>query len=228
VNEEQSVHHEDQDRDHLLDHEYDGIQEYDNPLPRWWLALFWLTVVVTPLYILYFHFGSGMLALERYDQEMIAYYDKQAEQLAALGEISEATLVDLMDDQSMMNGGKKIFQSKCATCHGMFGEGGIGPNLTDQHWLHGAQLEDIYRTVRDGVTEKGMLAWERQLRPAELLAVSSYAGSLLGTDPPNAKEPQGQQVARLAPAEMEGSASEAAETTADPADGEAEAEPANP
>ena len=191
------------EQDHLLDHSYDGIQEYDNPLPRWWLAIFWATIIFSPLYILYFHFGGGMLATERYDQEMIAFYDKQAEQLLALGEISEGTLVDLMADTSMMNGGKKIFQAKCATCHGMFGEGGIGPNLADGYWLHGSQLMDVYRTVRDGVPAKGMLAWERQLRPAELMAVSAYVGTLLDSDPPNPKEPQGQAVARLAPVETE-------------------------
>jgi cytochrome c oxidase cbb3-type subunit 3 len=209
------------DADHLLDHAYDGIQEYDNPLPRWWLALFWATIIFTPLYILYFHFGGGMLAKERYDQEMIAFYDKQAEQLLALGEISEGTLVDLMADASMMNGGKKIFQAKCATCHGMFGEGGIGPNLTDDYWIHGGQLMDVYATVRDGVTAKGMLAWERQLRPAELMAVSSYVGTLLGTDPPNAKAPQGDQQVRQAPAPAEetevASETEAAEAEAEPA-----------
>lgn len=188
------------DQDHLLDHNYDGIQEYDNPLPRWWLAIFWATIIFTPLYILYFHFGGGMLAQERYDQEMIAFYDKQAEELLALGEIREITLVDLMADPSMMNGGKKIFQAKCATCHGIFGEGGIGPNLTDDYWLHGGQLMDVYRTVREGVPAKGMLAWDRQLRPAELMAVSAYVGTLLGTDPPNAKAAQGERILRQAPA----------------------------
>ena len=191
------------EQDHILDHAYDGIQEYDNPLPRWWLTIFWLTIVFTPLYILYFHFGGGMLATERYDQAMIAFYDKQAEQLLALGEITENTLVDLMADPSMMNGGKKIFQAKCATCHGMFGEGGIGPNLTDEYWLHGTQLLDIYATVRDGVPAKGMLAWERQLRPAELMAVRSYVGALLGSEPPNGKEAQGDRSVRLAPAPVE-------------------------
>ena len=187
------------EEDHILDHSYDGIQEYDNPLPRWWLGLFWITIVFTPLYILYFHFGGGMLSTERYDEEMIAFYDKQAEQLLALGEVSEGTLVDLISDPSMMNGGEKIFRSKCATCHGMFGEGGIGPNLTDEYWLHGGQLMDIYRTVNEGVPSKGMLAWERQLRPAELLAVSSYVGTLLGNEIPNAKPPQGDHFVRQAP-----------------------------
>jgi cytochrome c oxidase cbb3-type subunit 3 len=209
------------DADHLLDHAYDGIQEYDNPLPRWWLALFWATIIFTPLYILYFHFGGGMLAKERYDQEMIAFYDKQAEQLLALGEISEGTLVDLMADASMMNGGKKIFQAKCATCHGVFGEGGIGPNLTDDYWLHGGQLMDVYKTVRDGVPAKGMLAWERQLRPAELMAVSSYVGTMLGSEPPNPKAPQGDQQVRQAPAPVDET-----EVASDPEAAETEAEPA--
>jgi cytochrome c oxidase cbb3-type subunit 3 len=197
--------------DHLLEHAYDGIQEYDNPLPRWWLAIFWATIVFAPLYILFFHFGPGMLDIERYDRAVMLATEQQMAAILAMGEIDEAMLVSLMDDESMMNGGKKIYTSKCATCHGMFGEGGIGPNLTDTYWLHGAQLMDVYRTVREGVPTKGMLAWERQLRPAELLAVSAWVGGLLGTEPPNAKPPQGEQVARKAP--------EAATAAAAPADG---------
>ena len=185
--------------DHLLEHLYDGIQEYDNPLPRWWLAIFWATIIFTPLYILFFHFGPGMLEIERYDEAMMIAAEKQMAAILAMGEIDESMLVNLMDDPSMMNGGKKVFVAKCATCHGMFGEGGIGPNLTDDYWLHGPQLMDIYRTVVEGVPAKGMLAWERLLRPAEILAVSAHVGSLLGTDPPNGKPPQGEQVARVAP-----------------------------
>lgn len=185
--------------EHLLEHSYDGIQEYDNPLPRWWLAIFWACIIFTPLYILFFHFGPGMLEIDRYDRAMMLAAEQQMAEILAMGEISENTLVGLMDDPSMMNGGRKVFVAKCATCHGMFGEGGIGPNLADDYWLHGAQLMDVYRTVREGVPSKGMLAWERQLRPAELLAVSAHVGSLLGSDPPNAKAPQGDQVERLAP-----------------------------
>jgi cytochrome c oxidase cbb3-type subunit 3 len=200
--------------DQLLDHSYDGIQEYDNPLPRWWVVLFWVTVAVAPLYILYFHFGPGMLAIERYDATMIAFYDKQAKELLALGEVTESTLASLMDDASMMNGGKKIFQTKCSPCHGMFGEGAIGPNLSDSYWLHGPQLTDIYRTVRDGVTDKGMLSWERQLRPAELLAVAAYVGSLLGSNPPNPKAPQGTLAERLPPPDAAASAAPAGQVAA--------------
>jgi cytochrome c oxidase cbb3-type subunit 3 len=187
------------DQDHLLDHSYDGIQEYDNPLPGWWLAIFWATIIFSPLYILFFHFGPGLLEIDRYDRAMMIATERQMAEILAMGEISENTLVDLMDDPSMMNGGRKIFTAKCATCHGMFGEGSIGPNLTDEFWLHGGQLMDVYRTVREGVPAKGMLAWERQLRPAELLAVSAHVGGLLGSDPPNAKAPQGEEAIRIAP-----------------------------
>lgn len=201
MNENRNTDTRDDDR-YLLEHSYDGIEEYDNPLPRWWVALFWVTIVFTPLYILYYHFGPGPLVIDRYDAEMVAFYDTQAEKLLALGEIDEHLLVGLMDDPSMVGGGKKIFQGKCATCHGMFAEGGIGPNLADGHWLHGPQLEDIYRTVRDGVAEKGMLAWERQLRPAELLAVTAYVGSVVGSAPPNPKPPQGVEAVRQPPPEQ--------------------------
>lgn len=179
------------EQDYLLDHEYDGIQEYDNPLPRWWVLLFWATILFSAFYVIYFHFGPGTLEIDRYDAEMVAFYDKQAAELLAMGEIDDQLLAGLMDDAAMMKGAKKVFQGKCASCHGMLGEGGIGPNLTDRYWIHGGRLEDIYNTVSEGVPTKGMLAWKRQLRPAELLAVSSYVGTLLDTDPPNAKAAQG-------------------------------------
>jgi cytochrome c oxidase cbb3-type subunit 3 len=150
--------------------------------------------------------------------------ERQMAAILAMGEITESTLAGLYDDPSMMAGGKKIFVAKCATCHGMFGEGGIGPNLADDYWLHGAQLMDVYRTVREGVPAKGMVAWERQLRPAELLAVSAHVGSLLGSEPPNAKEPQGDQVARVPPdpsAESSEQAHEDQPTDADPTEADA-------
>ena len=130
-------HHHDPQEDHLLEHSYDGIQEYDNPLPRWWVVLFWITIVITPLYILYYHFGPGPLAHDRYDAAMVAFYDKQAEELLAMGEITEATLVGLTGDQSMMNSGEKIFQGKCATCH----KGGTLPFV---HEIEGEILDKAY------------------------------------------------------------------------------------
>ncbi len=178
-------------QDHLLDHEYDGIQEYDNPLPRWWVLLFWATILFSPLYIVFYHFGPGELEIDRYDAAMVSFYDQQATELLAMGEVSDQLLAGLQGDAAMMKGAKKVFQNKCAACHGMLGEGGIGPNLTDPYWLHGGRLEQVYTVVSEGVPSKGMLSWKRQLRPAELLAVSSFVGTLAGSEPPNPKAPQG-------------------------------------
>jgi len=178
--------------DRVLDHEYDGIEEYDNPLPRWWVSLFWITIVFSALYFVYFHFGEGKLPIEAYNEDMIAYYDLQAQQLLALGEIKESTLLDLAKDESMMAGGAQLFQTKCAQCHGSRAEGGIGPNLTDDYWLHGERLTNIYRTITEGVPSKGMLAWKNQLGPAEILSLASYVGTLRGSNPPGAKAPQGE------------------------------------
>lgn len=195
--------------DQLLDHSYDGIQEYDNPLPRWWVWIFWASILFAPLYITYYHFGPGMLAIDSYDQAMVAFFDNQAKELLAMGQIDNALLDGLQDDAAMMKGAKKIFQSKCASCHGIFGEGGIGPNLTDNYWIHGGLPTDIYTTVSDGVPSKGMLAWKRSLRPAELLAVSAFVGTLLGSDPPNSKEAQGKEFIReTAPIEDVGNATD--------------------
>ena len=177
--------------DQLLDHNYDGIQEYDNPLPTWWVTMFWISIVFAVFYAVYFHFGHGKLAVEAYNEDMVAFYELQAEQLLAMGKIKESTLLDLMEDDSMMATGASLFATKCAQCHGNKGEGNIGPNLTDEYWLHGGKLTDIYYTVTEGVPSKGMLAWKNQLGPAEILSVSAFVGSLRGSSPSPAKEPQG-------------------------------------
>jgi cytochrome c oxidase cbb3-type subunit 3 len=183
---------EQQPEDRVLGHDYDGIEEYDNPLPRWWVTLFWITIVFSALYFVYFHFGEGKLPIEAYNEDMIAFYELQAQQLLALGEIKESTLLDLAQDDSMMAGGAQLFQAKCAQCHGSHAEGGIGPNLTDDYWLHGGRLTNIYRTITEGVPSKGMLAWKNQLRPAEILSLASYVGTLRGSNPAGAKAPQGE------------------------------------
>ncbi len=177
--------------DRLLDHEYDGIQEYDNPLPRWWVAIFWACIIFAPVYVLFYHFGPGLLAHESYDKVMGAFYERQAKELAALGEVTDETLLTVRANPAMMTGAQKIFRVKCSPCHGVFGEGNIGPNLTDHFWIHGGRPTDIYRTVTEGVPAKGMLAWKNQLPPAQLMAVAGYVMTLQGTSPPNQKAPQG-------------------------------------
>lgn len=179
------------DEDRLLDHNYDGIQEYDNPMPRWWLYIFWATIIFSPFYYLYYHGMEGRSIHDRYNADMLALFEKQAAELLAMGPIKEATLADMQSDSAMMSAASQVFTSKCAQCHQNDGGGGIGPNLTDSYWIHGGRLTDIYDTVYNGVPEKGMLSWKNSLPLSDILAVSAYVGTLRGTSPSQPKGPQG-------------------------------------
>ena len=179
------------DEERLLDHNYDGIQEYDNPMPRWWLYIFWATILFAPFYLLYYHGKDGRSIWDQYNTDMLAFFDMQAQELLAMGPIQETTLHGIQQDASKMAAAAQVYSARCVQCHGAKGEGNIGPNLTDEYWLHGGNLTDIYGTVMEGVPAKGMLAWKKQLPLGDILAVSAYVGSMRGTAPPNAKTPQG-------------------------------------
>jgi len=177
--------------DKLLDHDYDGIKEYDNPLPRWWVAIFWITIVVAPFYILFYHMGPGTSVEQEYNAGMMELYDRQAKELMNLGPITDETIVKLAADNGMMSGARALFQAKCSPCHGALGEGIIGPNLTDEFWIHGGHPTEIHRTIAEGVPARGMQSWKSQLRSVEVLALAGYVTTLKGTNPPNAKPPEG-------------------------------------
>jgi cytochrome c oxidase cbb3-type subunit 3 len=136
---------------------------------------------------------------ERRAHDALVVLDQRARELIAADRVNEAMLVELMADPDLMHAGEAVFRRDCAVCHGDHGEGDIGPNLTDEFWLHGPQLTDMYDIVRLGRPTHGMRAWEGKLRPAELLAVTAYAASLLGSDPANGKEPQGKTAVRKPP-----------------------------
>jgi cytochrome c oxidase cbb3-type subunit 3 len=174
-----------------LDHEYDGIREYDNPLPGWWVFLFWATIVYSLFYATYYHFGNGPTVLAEYDANMLAIAELQSKEALSAGPVTDATLLGFVSNQGMMLGARQLYMSKCAVCHGAAGEGKIGPNLTDDFWLHGSRPTQIHHTLVEGVTEKGMIAWKTQLRPGEIAALAAYVTTLHGTNPPNPKPPQG-------------------------------------
>jgi cytochrome c oxidase cbb3-type subunit 3 len=181
------------DRDRLLAHDYDGIEEYDNPLPSWWSWLFVATIVFSVGYYLYYQIGPGPSLIAHYEQEMREYAQQQAKLAPPAGAagVSEVTLRALMKDAKAMAAGKEMFAVRCVPCHGPQGQGIIGPNLTDDYWLHGRTLLDIRRTIHDGIPDKGMIPWKDQLRPAEIDAMTAYVATLYGTKPPNPKPPQG-------------------------------------
>lgn len=188
-------------RDELLDHDADGIHEFDNALPRWWLYGFYFTIAFAVAYMLNYHVLAtplvgkpGMIA--EYQAEVLA-----AEALAAArGPAPAATAVATvaLTDAASLEKGKAIFEGPdnvCSSCHRPDLGGLVGPNLTDDYWVHGGRPSEVYRTITEGVPEKGMVPWKTQLSPDEIAAVTAYIGTLRGTTPPNPKPPEGQKVA---------------------------------
>ena len=177
------------DEDRLLEHEYDGIREYDNPLPRWWLWIFYATIVFVPLYyVLPGRLGENGGNVAEYDAEVAAYKSGQP---AAPPTISSEALLALSKDREALEEGREVYARNCVACHGADGGGVIGPNLTDDAWIHGGAPSAIHYTVVVGVLAKGMPGWERLLKPEELDQVVAYVISLQGTKPATPKAPEG-------------------------------------
>lgn len=175
----------------LLDHDADGIRELDNQLPRWWVWLFNLTIFFAGAYLLYYHvFDYGALQAEEWRLEM-----------KAGDEIKQATLErfekEMMTmapstDAAVLKDGEQVFKVYCLACHREDGGGVVGPNLTDDYWIHGGEFQDNLRIISNGVPEKGMLTWKNQLNPKQIYAVASHIYTLRGTNPPNPKAPENQ------------------------------------
>ncbi len=179
----------------VLDHEYDGIQEFDNPLPSWWLTTFYGTILFAFLYVGYYHFGPGTAPIEQLAQDLeeMRAVEKAAEKQDPGPD--ENALLAIFADPTRQKSGQHVFAEKCATCHGAEGGGLIGPNLTDNYWLHGkGNLTDLAHIVSDGVPEKGMPPWKTMLKKDEIYSVIAYVKNLKGTRPANAKAPQGTEI----------------------------------
>ncbi|APR76674.1 Cytochrome c oxidase subunit CcoP [Minicystis rosea] len=177
-------------------HEYDGIQEQDNDLPRWWLWCFYATIVFSIGYWFHYQtFGVGIGPMAAHDAEDAALRAAEAEQIKKSGAVSAAMLLTLSKDPATVAEGKSIFTSTCASCHASNGGGGIGPNLTDDAWLHGGAPDHIYKTIKDGFPSKGMAAWGPVLGEARVRAAAAYVVSIKGTNVAGGKAPQGEKEA---------------------------------
>lgn len=174
--------------DQVRPHVHDGIAEYDNPLPRWWLYGFYATIVFAIAYLSYFHIGEGRSLNDELERDLALTKELEQKSAAATGDDLGAKL----KDPAVIAAGKDAFATNCSPCHGAAGEGKIGPNLTDKYWLHGGRPEDIVRTIADGALEKGMPAWKPVLGPTKMVELAAYIMTLQGTNPPGAKEPQGE------------------------------------
>jgi len=177
----------------VIDHAYDGIKELDNPTPVWFMGLFYATMVFGVVYLsVYYVFGIGLSQDEEYQQEMTIAEQQRKAYLATQANNVDENTVAIDNSAETLAAGKSIFQQNCVACHGGAGEGGIGPNLTDDYWLHGGNIKNVFKTITHGVPDKGMVAWGQQLSPAQIAQVANFVLSIHGTNPPNAKAPQGE------------------------------------
>ena len=177
----------------MMDHEYDGIRELDNNLPPWWKYMFYVTIIFAVIYLIRFHVtGDGPSSEEEYIAMMEEAAEMKAEMMATATNLITEENVTYLIDAPTLEKGAAIYTGNCATCHGQLGEGGAGPNLTDEYWIHGGSISNVFSTIKYGVPAKGMIAWESQFTPEQMQTVASYILSLKGTNPPNGKAPQGE------------------------------------
>ncbi len=177
----------------ILDHNYDGIQELDNSLPPWWLYMFYATIIFGVVYLVRFHILNGDNQTVEYEKEVtMAKRELEAFRAASKDAVLDMETLTTLTDESSLNRGKAVFNLNCAACHQKDGGGGIGPNLTDKYWILGGGIKNVFKTIAKGGRDgKGMVAWEKTLKPADVHKVASYVISLQGTTPAKAKEPQG-------------------------------------
>jgi len=180
------------EEDVVLDHEYDGIRELDNALPPWWKYGFYITIGVSIIYFVnYSVLGYGKSPAQEYAVQMArAQIEKENYEANNKDKIDENNVP--MADAAGIAAAKEIFTTKCFACHGKQGEGGAGPNLTDDYWLHKGSLNDIYQSIKHGYPDKGMQAWSTVYTPKEISFLASYIKTIHGTNPANAKAPQGE------------------------------------
>jgi cytochrome c oxidase cbb3-type subunit III len=177
--------------DELRGHAYDGIEEYDNRLPNWWLFILYGTCIFAIGYWLVFHtFQLVDLPLARYDKEMVAATEAQLARMAEAG-LSDESLALMATVPETVDRGRELFVTYCVVCHLDQGQGLVGPNLTDPNWIHGGTPMDIMGTITNGVTEKGMAAWGSQLGPKRVMDLTAFVLSIKNTNVPG-KAPEGE------------------------------------
>ncbi|MEJ6981236.1 cbb3-type cytochrome c oxidase N-terminal domain-containing protein [Pedobacter sp. P351] len=183
-----------EEKDILIEHDFDGITELDNPTPAWFMWLFYATIVIAVGYMLHYHvFEWGQLQDEEYATEIREAEAEKKAYLAKSANLIDENTVKENSDAAVISSGQAIFNTNCVACHGDKGQGVVGPNLTDNYWLHGAKINDVFKSIKYGIPEKGMISWEKTLSPKQIAEVANFINSLKGSNPPNAKAPQGEK-----------------------------------
>lgn len=182
-----------------LEHEYDGIKELDNVLPPWWVYLFYSTVIFGVIYLGKYHLFGGENQYQELDKELAIAQKEIEEYKKTAPDLLTADQVVLVTEPADIAAGKALFDSNCVACHRADGGGGIGPNLTDEYWILGGDVKDIFNTIMEGGRDgKGMVAWKQQIKPTDIQKIASFILTLQGTNPADAKAPEGDKVAPVA------------------------------
>jgi len=186
----------------LLDHEADGIRELDNKLPRWWVWLFYLTIIFSVIYMGYYHlFAKEKTSAAEYEVERAAGEKIKNATMAKF----EATIgaLEASKDEKVINAGRQTYTTLCLPCHRADGGGLVGPNFCDDYWIHGSNFVDNVKVIWHGVPEKGMITWKTVLNPNQIYEVASYIQTFRGTKPVNPKPPENLTPAKTGPSEYE-------------------------
>lgn len=178
-----------------LGHNYDGIRELDNRLPPWWIYGFYITIIFAGIYLWRYHVAhSAPLSKEEYEISMQqAAVAKEAYLAKTKNNVDESN-VKILTDAASLDAAKKTFTTICAACHAADGGGGVGPNLTDDYWLHGGTIQDVFKSIKYGWPDKGMRSWKDDYTPLQIEQLASYVESLHGTKPAAPKDPQGEKL----------------------------------
>jgi len=196
----------------MLDHDYDGIHELDNHLPPWWKWLFYITIVWGFIYLLVYHvFDALPLQDEEYAIVMEDAQIARQAMMALEGNNIDENNVEFSDAADVLANGKAIYDRECVACHAPEGQGLIGPNFTDNYWIHGGSMSDIFKTVKYGVPQKGMISWQSKLTPSDMRDVSSYILTFVGTTPKNPPAPKAREGVEYIPEDQNQTSEEPAE-----------------
>jgi cytochrome c oxidase cbb3-type subunit III len=179
------------EKDIMFEHAYDEIRELDNKIPPWFNYLFYGSIVFGIFYMINYHvLSSGDVQATEYKEE-VKFAEIKRVELIKSGALLDENKLTALTDVAALNSGKETFVKNCAVCHTEKGGGLVGPNLTDDYWIHGGGIKNIFATVKNGVPAKGMISWKAQLNPRQIQEVSSFILTLRGTNPPNPKAPEG-------------------------------------
>lgn len=206
----------DEEHELVMNHEYDGIKELDNDLPPWWTYLFYATIIFSVVYLAKYELFGGDTQIDEYNKKMelariqIEEYKKNAPDLLT------ADQVTVLTEPADIAAGQALFETNCVACHKADGGGSIGPNLTDEYWILGGSIKDIFNTIMEGGRDgKGMIAWKQQIKPSDIQKISSYIITLQGTNPPDAKAAEGDKYVQEATQEEGTTTDEIPETEQD-------------